>query len=115
MVTDVSIKEVTVSFTEERFRTPLILSTGPISEITCANVRMQVENRRGEVAEGRGGILLSDLWAFPSPEIPHQVRDQIMLDLVCQIADTLRNAEGYYDPLQLAHTMENIFPDLGKK
>jgi hypothetical protein len=111
-VTDIRMKEIGVSFMEERFRMPFKLSSGEISEITYAGVNIKVENRRGEVAEGIGGILLSDLWSFPAPNLSHSDKDRIMRGIVSNMADVLSRMEGYYDPLQIAHTVDGMLPRL---
>jgi L-alanine-DL-glutamate epimerase-like enolase superfamily enzyme len=77
-----------VSFVLRTFRTPLLLSSGPIIEITeaQAEVRVRVD---GHEAVGRGSIYLSDLWAWPDPQLPHDVRDGAMRALCGVIAAQL--------------------------
>jgi L-alanine-DL-glutamate epimerase-like enolase superfamily enzyme len=77
-----------VSFVLRNFRTPLLLSSGPIHTITeaRAEVRVRVDGRE---AVGRGSIYLSDLWAWPDPRLSHDVRDSAMRALCDAIAAQL--------------------------
>lgn len=66
-----------VSFREHAFAKPLVLSAGPIDRITEARASVRVR-AGGKEAEGRGSVLLSDLWAWPDPAKPHAERDAAM-------------------------------------
>jgi L-alanine-DL-glutamate epimerase-like enolase superfamily enzyme len=83
-----SILEARVMFRLRPFRVPLVLSSGPITEITEAEaeVRVRVGNREGA---GRGVIYLSDLWAWPRPDLSHAHRDSRMRELCEHIAANL--------------------------
>lgn len=82
------ILDASVIFRDRPFRKPLLLSTGPITEITeaQAEVSVQVDGHEGR---GRGSIYLSDLWAWPHPQYPHDVRDRRMRQLCERIAAQL--------------------------
>lgn len=110
--TDIRIVAIRTAFAEETLRFPLVLSTGAITDITYADVRIRVENRQGSQAEGAGGILLSDLWAFPEPSLDHATKDRLMRRLVLRWRELALAADGYADPLQLAHRMEAGMSDL---
>ena len=90
-----------VSFRPRPFRVPLVLSSGPISEITEAEaeVTVRVAGREGT---GRGVIYLSDLWAWPDPARSHAHRERRMQELCTRIADRLSELCGG-DP---AHPLE---------
>ncbi|MCS6775283.1 MAG: enolase C-terminal domain-like protein [Chloroherpetonaceae bacterium] len=82
------VLEAHVSFQTQPFQTPLMLSSGPITEITQAEAQVvvEVEGRQGI---GRGAIYLSDLWAWPDPSLSHAVRDSRMRDLCLRLAAEL--------------------------
>jgi len=77
-----------VTFRSRPFVKPLQLSTGRIAEITEAQAQVGVRVG-GKEAVGRGAIYLSDLWAWPDPNIPHAQRDARMRALCEQIAQDL--------------------------
>lgn len=109
--TDIRVRSVQVAFSSEKFRTPFKLSSGIISEITYASVVLEVENRDGTIATGRGGVLLSDLWAFPSAEVPHPVRDEAMRSVVNRLAERYKGI-GFGDPFDLGERIDGFLPDL---
>ena len=84
----VSILEARVHFALRPFRTPLLLSSGPITEITAAyvEVRVRVEGRE---AVGSGSIYLSDVWAWPDPSLSHGLRDAAMSEPVLRPLDNI--------------------------
>jgi len=75
---DIRLLDIEPVFTDEEFRVPLKFGTGVIRAITSLTVRATVETRAGKTADGYGNILLSDIWAFPSATLSHEVRDQAM-------------------------------------
>ena len=99
MQTDIRILEVEPIFSEEKFRTPLKFGTGVIHEITSLTVRIKVENRQGKTAEGLGNILLSDLWAFPSELVPHQLRDKAMREVSCKFCQLISKLSNFAHPI----------------
>lgn len=78
MQSDIRLLEIEPVFTDEEFRVPLKFGTGVIRSITGMTVRAKVETRAGNVAEGFGNILLSDIWGFPSASLSHEDRDAAM-------------------------------------
>ena len=82
------ILDAKVTFVNQPFLSPLILSSGAISELSeaRAEVTVRVDGRR---ASGRGSIYLSDLWAWPDPSLPHEQRDAQLRKLCEEIANDL--------------------------
>lgn len=85
---DTRVLDASVAFTHQPFVKPLILSTGSIESITQADAKVRVYIH-GVEAEGQGCIYLSDLWAWPDPETPHEQRDQAMRGYCQALADSL--------------------------
>lgn len=82
------ILDAKVEFIPRCLRTPLILSSGPITAVTEA--RAEVVARVGErEGVGRSSIYLSDLWAWPDPLLSHEMRDSRMRALCETIAARL--------------------------
>ena len=85
---ETQILDAQVSFIERTLTPPLLLSSGPITEITEARVEVRLRVA-GREATGRGNIYLSDLWAWPDPLLSHAVRDGRMRELCGDIAHNL--------------------------
>ncbi len=111
MDTDVRVADVTCEFSAEQFRTPLKFGTGVVTHITGMTAAVTVETRDGRRATGLGYILLSDIWAFPSATLSHEVRDAAMRRLGERLCDTYARAEGYAHPLALSWELK---PELGR-
>ncbi len=90
-----------VDFVPQPFLTPLIISSGAITEITeaVATVTVRVD---GRTATGRGSIYLSDLWAWPEPALTHAQRDAALRALCRDIAANF----GTYGGGAPAHPLE---------
>ena len=80
MLETTTILDAEVTFLEQPFVSPLIISSGAIHVITeaTATVTVDVDGRR---ARGHGSIYLSDLWAWPDPLRSHADRDAALRDL----------------------------------
>ena len=105
---DVRIAESEVAFSDERLAVPLRLSKGLISEISYAEVMVRLITRDGKMAEGRGAILLSDVWAFPHPTLDHAAKDRAMRAVCRTLATLLPTDSEYSDPLEKLHWLEEI-------
>ncbi len=79
------ILDASVTFISQPFISPLILSSGEISELTEARAEVVVRVN-GREARGRGSIYLSDLWSWPDQTLCHEHRDAALRRLCEHIA-----------------------------
>lgn len=107
MRTDIRVKEARVSFFDERLRTPLVLATGAISEVTRARVELTVETRDGRVGRGAGEMILGDAWGFPSAVVGHADRDAVMRRVTERFAAGLLHHEAPDHPIGLFEDAAN--------
>lgn len=89
-----------VEFFEQKFRTPIQLSSGLIDVITEARATVQVQ-MGDRKAEGRGSIYLSDLWAWPDPTSSHEHRDAVLRNKCVEVAVSVADIVG-----EPAHPLE---------
>lgn len=97
----VRVADTEVRYRPVPFRTPLVLSSGPIRHLTEAEVTVTVRTRVGAEATGRGSVLLSHPWAYGRRPHEGEDRDAVLrtvVDLVCSAA---RESGEYADPLAL--------------
>ena len=96
-----TVLDARVRFIPRSLVRPLILSSGPITEITeaVADVTVRVDGRE---AAGRGSIYLSDLWSWPDPALTHEERDAALRRLTESIAANLAGLCGG----EAAHPLE---------
>lgn len=89
----VKVLSAKIEFFEQKFRKPLLLSSGPISTITeaRATVTVTVGDRQ---QTGMGSIYLSDLWAWPDPNFSHEQRDAVLRTLCQEVANNIERLCG---------------------
>jgi L-alanine-DL-glutamate epimerase-like enolase superfamily enzyme len=69
--TDVRIKEVSHSYEDFNYRTPIKFGGVALDKVTILNVRMVVETEAGKRAVGMGSMPLGNVWAWPSKELSY--------------------------------------------
>ena len=109
--TDIRVETVEVTFDDERLSVPLHLSKGVIEAITYAVVTVRARTRGGDAVQGTGAILLSDVWAFPAPDLDHEEKDRLMRRLCRAIAAWLED-DAYEDPIEKGIRLEQAAVDL---
>src|SRR3954447_20310074 len=84
--TDVRPVAVAVHFLPIRTRMPLKFGPEITTEVTCARIRVTVEDARGRRAEGWGETPLSVQWVWPS-SLGYEERHQVLRRLTTRIAE----------------------------
>ena len=115
MQSDIKISEVESTFTPLKFRTPLKFGAVVIENIAYSQVRVKVENHRGEVAEGFGGILLSDGWAWPSKVVEHSQREKTMKEVTEKLCQLFTSYKEIGHPVQVFFNLEEEFKKINKE
>jgi L-alanine-DL-glutamate epimerase-like enolase superfamily enzyme len=105
--TDIIVRSVEPHYTPEVCRTPLKFGAVIVDELPFCRVRVEVENGRGDVAEGWGGIFLMDLWAWPTPELPHDAKSAAMVDVNQRYASLVESYGRPCHPIDLFVTLED--------
>ena len=109
--TDIRVETVEITFDDERLSVPLHLSKGVIEAITYAAVTVRARTRAGAAVQGAGAILLSDVWAFPAPDLSHEEKDRLMRRLCRAIAAWLQD-DPFEDPIQKGIRLEQAAVEL---
>ena len=83
--TDVTVKEVKVSFEPVQYRTPLKFGGRVVSSSYLINADVTVEARNGKHAMGHGSMPVGNVWAWPSatlePDQTESLTDAIIASL----------------------------------
>ncbi|TWU24564.1 enolase C-terminal domain-like protein [Bythopirellula polymerisocia] len=110
--TDIAIAGVELYFLPVTTRVPLKFGSETLTSVTCARVRVSVEDRSGRKAEGWGETPLSVPWVWPST-ISHRTRDLALRDFCEQLASAWSAFSMYGHPLEIGYEFqENILPTL---
>lgn len=112
---DIRILSLELIFTREKARTPLKFGGVVMMDTLFCKCRAMVENRKGKVAEGWGGIFLSDVWAWPSPIVPHEQREEVMRRFCIAYAKSVESFRGYAHPIDIFLETEKEFPKLSRE
>ncbi len=103
---DIRILQVEPHFANEKAREPLKFGASVMDVVTLCHVRVRVENRRGNIADGWGAIFLSDFWAFPTPRLAHELRDQVMRRVTQKICERFAAHHTFAHPLDIFWALE---------
>src|SRR5262249_42908147 len=111
--TDLRPVAVELYFLPIQSRMPLKFGPEVTTEVTCARVRMTVEDRQGRRAEGWGETPLSVQWVWPS-RLGYEERHQALRKLCLRIAEAWLDAFGEPGhPMEVGHRfLETNLPEL---
>jgi L-alanine-DL-glutamate epimerase-like enolase superfamily enzyme len=111
--TDIRPVAVELYFLPIKARMPLKFGPEVTTEVTCARVRMTVEDARGRRAEGWGETPLSVQWVWPS-SLGYEERHQALRSLCVRIAEawcSRRHAAGH--PMEVGHQfLDTMLPEV---
>jgi len=98
-----------VTFINQTLAQPFVLSSGTISVLTDARAEVVVVDAGGGETVGYGSIYLSDLWAWPDPDLSHAHRDGLLRELCEWISARLAALTGdaASHPLELGLRLHN--------
>ncbi len=108
---DIRVLEVIPRFSLEVPRTPLKFGAVVMKETTYCHIRVKVENRRGYVAWGDGGMFLSAVWAFPDPGIELALKDKAMRTVVERFCKMVLEYPYFAHPMEIFMDLE---PELNR-
>jgi L-alanine-DL-glutamate epimerase-like enolase superfamily enzyme len=114
--TDVRPVAVELYFLPIKARMPLKFGPEVTTEVTCARVRMTVEDASGRRAEGWGETPLSVQWVWPS-RLGYEERHQALRSLCVRIAGAWSEYAGRAGhPVEVGHhVIEHVLPEVASR
>lgn len=112
---DVRILETFPHFSQEVPRTPLKFGAVVMGTTTYCHMRVKLENRRGDIAWGDGGMFLSAPWAFPDPDIDPESKDKAMRALVERFCKLVRDYPYFAHPMEIFMDLEPELEKIGRE
>jgi len=109
--TDIRIRRVTAHYPFVRARTPLKFGNVVVDALDFCHVNVEVENRRGRVAEGWGAMLLMDNWAWPTAAVPHDQRAVAMRELNRRLCLLFEAYDDFGHPIDIFLRVEGMMQD----
>ncbi len=110
--TDVRIVSISTEMTRYGAREPLKFGAVVVPDGEYCLVTVEVENRAGKRALGRGGIWMMDFWAFPDPRAEHTVREKAMCDFATRYCEKAQDYQDYAHPIDTVVALEESWPAL---
>ncbi len=102
------IRDVSYSFEDYKYRTPIKFGGVALDKVTILNVAMQIE-AAGKTVAGYGSMPLSNVWSFPSRTLAYDETLGAMVALVDNIADIYRSCNLAGHPIDITHALEPEF------
>ena len=109
LLSDIRISDFSLEFVPIETRVPLKFGTETLSSVTCSRVKVVVENRKGQKAEGWGETPLSVQWVWPS-DISYSERHQALMDFSTLLIHRWRDHYQWGHCMEIGHTL--IMEDL---
>jgi L-alanine-DL-glutamate epimerase-like enolase superfamily enzyme len=101
MQSDIRVLEVETRFEPVEARTPLKFGAVVVPACTFFRCRTTVENRRGQRADGWGGIFIMDFWAYPTTAVPHPDKEECMRRVSQRYADLIASYQDFAHPIDI--------------
>jgi len=99
--TDISLKSVTVEQERIGYRAPIKFGGRVVTDAVLLHVHADVETRDGRRARGFGSMPMSNIWAWPTREVPAEKTLAAMIELGCRLAAEADQYRGQGHPLDI--------------
>ena len=110
--TDICCKGVSLYYLPVETRVPLKFGPETLTHVTCARVRMKVEDTKGNTAEGWGETPLSVQWVWPS-SLSYEERHKALKDFSEQLAAAWTDFQTVGHPMEIGHDFQQTrLPEL---
>jgi L-alanine-DL-glutamate epimerase-like enolase superfamily enzyme len=112
---DIRILEAEPIFRFEKARVPLKFGGVVMDSALFFICRVKVENRKGDVADGYGGIFLADFWGWPTLNVPHHVREEAMKRLAITCVQRVTEFKDFAHPIDIFLEAEHELPAMAQR
>jgi L-alanine-DL-glutamate epimerase-like enolase superfamily enzyme len=107
--TDIRIQDVTYSYEDFHYRTPIKFGGVALDRVTICNVEATVETRTGRIARGFGSMPLGNVWSFPSKTLTYDQTLDAMKRVVGRIVQINQDCGESGHPMDLTHALEPAY------
>ena len=101
-ITDVRVCSASLHYLPVTTRLPLKFGSETVTSVTCARVRLRVEDRLGRYAEGWGETPLSVQWVWPS-DLAYEIRHAAVKDFCVRLAEAWAGFDVWGHPVEIGH------------
>ena len=107
--TDIHIKQITTSFTDIDYRTPIKFGGRVVANATLFNVDVDVETNDGRRATGHGSMPMGNAWGWPSQVESGEGTLNAMNALGKQAALLTEQYSDGGHPIEIMHDLQALF------
>ena len=107
--TNIRIDDVSFSFEDHRYRTPIKFGGTALDRVTILNVEVTVSMLAGKTSRGFGSMPLGNVWSFPSKTLTYDQTLAAMKTVVERVATIMRDCKETGHPIDLTWTLEHEY------
>lgn len=107
--TNIRIEDVTYTYEDFYYRTPIKFGGVALDRATLLNVNVTVRTAAGKTARGFGSMPMGNVWSFPSKSLTYDQTLNAMKAVVERIAKILRDCKESGHPIDLTMALEHEF------
>lgn len=104
--TDIRIDDVSYSFEDYLYRTPIKFGGIAVDRVTMLETSCVVRTRDGKIGRGRGSMPLGNVWSFPSRQLGYDATLAAMKALAEHLARLTAGCTEIGHPIDLTTTLE---------
>jgi L-alanine-DL-glutamate epimerase-like enolase superfamily enzyme len=104
--TDIRIEDVTFSFEDFNYRSPLKFAGALMDRATVLTVVCTVRTRAGGRARGTGAMPFNHIFSYPSKTMSHDAKNAAMKALAAELARVTRNYSDFADPIEIGFALD---------
>jgi L-alanine-DL-glutamate epimerase-like enolase superfamily enzyme len=112
--TDIRIADVSYSFEDFTYRTPIKFGGVALDRVTICNVNLTVRNAAGKSVRGFGSMPMGNVWSFPSKTLTYDQTLSAMKAVVEHIANITRGCTESGHPMDLTWALEHDYVSAAK-
>lgn len=114
-LTDVTVKDVSVSFEPVPYRAPLKFGGRIVSSGWLMNAQVTVETNSGKHATGHGSMPVGNVWAWPSSTLEPAQTEQAMMKYAKAVGELFASFPGYAHPMEIEFEVSAEYDHLGRR
>jgi len=107
--TNIRIEDVSFSYEDFRYRTPIKFGGTALDRVTILNVTLAVRTFAGKPARGFGSMPLGNVWSFPSKTLAYEQTIAAMKAVVERIAKIMLGCTEAGHPIDLTWALEHEY------
>ena len=107
--TDIRIDDVSYSYEDHRYRTPIKFGGIALDRATVLNVNVTVRTRAGKTSRGFGSMPMGNVWSFPSKTLTYDQTLAAMKAVVERVATITSSCTETGHPIDLTWGLEHEY------